>query len=126
MDIANKVYGYLSTQSSLTAKVSTRIYPNVATDISNDDDYVVFSIVSDVPEYTLDGNTQQSEKRLQISVWSKKYLTAHTIKAIIDGLIDNWTTVDRTIVNTKVINSVDRYEKETMLHGVISDYIIFC
>ena len=45
MDIANKVYGYLSTQSSLTAKVSTRIYPNVATDISNDDDYVVFSIV---------------------------------------------------------------------------------
>ena len=126
MDIADKVYGYLSTQSSLTAKVSTRIYPNVATDISNDDDYVVFSIVSDVPEYTLDGNTQQSEKRLQISVWSKKYLNAHTIKGIIDGLIDNWTTIDKTIVNTKVINSVDRYEKETMLHGIISDYIIFC
>ena len=126
MDIANKVYGYLSTQSSLTAKVSTRIYPNVATDISNDDDYVVFSIVSDVPEYTLDGNTQQSEKRLQISVWSKKYLNAHTIKAIIDGLVDNWATIDKTIVNTKVINSVDRYEKDTMLHGVISDYIIFC
>lgn len=126
MDIADKVYGYLSTQSILTAKVSTRIYPNVATDISNDDDYVIFSIVSDVPEYTLDGNTQQSEKRLQISVWSKKYLNAHTIKAIIDGLIDNWTMADKTIVNTKVINSVDRYEKETMLHGVISDYIIFC
>lgn len=125
MDIANKIYAYLSQSVLLTDKVSTRIYPNVA-ETGTAEPYVVYTIVSDVPEYTLDGNTQLSQKRVQISVWGTKYLTVHQVSKIIDDLMDDWHETDTTIGSTRKNNSVDRHEPTTKFHGVISDYMVFC
>lgn len=125
MDISNKIYAYLSQSVLLTDKVSTRIYPNVA-ETGTVEPYVVYTIVSDVPEYTLDGNTQLSQKRVQISVWGTKYLTVHQVSKIIDDLMDDWHETDTTIGSTTKNNSVDRYEPTTKFHGVISDYMVFC
>jgi len=125
VDISNKIYAYLSQSVLLTDKVSTRIYPNVA-ETGTVEPYVVYTIVSDVPEYTLDGNTQLSQKRVQISVWGTKYLTVHQVSKIIDDLMDDWHETDTTIGSTTKNNSVDRYEPTTKFHGVISDYMVFC
>jgi len=125
MDLATKIYPYLSASVLLTDKVSTRIFSNVA-ETGTVEPYIVFTVISDVPEYTLDGNTQLSEKRLQISIWSKKYLTVHEVSKIVDDLMDDWSETDKTIGSTTKNNSVDRYEPTTKLHGVINDYMVFC
>lgn len=127
MDLSTKIYPYLSSKTALTDIISNRIYPNVATNLSvSDQPYVVFTIISDVPEYSIDGNSGLSLKRLQISVWALKYIDVHSVDKIIEGLFDNWSSEDSDIGSVTKDNSVDRYEENTKLHGVISDYLVFC
>ena len=90
MFIGAKLYNFLSGNTAITAPpLSGRIYPVAAPD-NTQKPYLTFRVVSDLSEYTLDGNSGQGNKTIQISVIFEDYLQANGIAESVEQAIANW------------------------------------
>ncbi|MDR2192285.1 MAG: DUF3168 domain-containing protein [Endomicrobium sp.] len=102
MSLGVKLYNYLLQDEAITNLVSTRIYPLVAPDGAQKP-YLTFRIVSDLSEYTLDGNSKQGKKQIQISIIFEDYAQANAIGETIEEEMAKWPFSDADIqIITKV------------------------
>lgn len=100
--------------------VGNRVYPQAAPDTVVHP-YIVYFRVANTEENTLAtnggvGNLENT--RLQVDVWSDKYLEAQTIAGQVKAAMKGWATS-----NIKTLEQ-DDYEPDTKLHRVILEFSV--
>ena len=108
-------------QTLLAPLVSGRCYPLNAPDPVAKP-YIVYSVVSDVTENTLDGDSGMSNTRVQVDVYGKSYGEAK-------GLAGKAGTVKTAMAGAAFSNihlaSRDLYENDTQLYHVAMDFSVW-
>lgn len=106
-------------QSTLGALVSGRCYPLIAPDPVTAP-YIVFAVISDVPETTLEGAEVQSHKRIQVDAYAAGYGAAKTLNESIKAAMAGVTTF--TSVPTL---SQDMIDPDVQLYRVSTDFSVW-
>ena len=70
MTIESALYSYLSNKASITALVSTRIYPQVGPD-SADYPFITYNVISESHDHAMQGATGLANPSMQVDVWAE-------------------------------------------------------
>lgn len=86
--------------------------------------YVVFSVISDVPENTFDGTADEALRtaRLQVDSYARGYVDAQTLAEAVTQVIANLNSPDLSAWRE---TSRDLFDEEAQFHRVSADYIVF-
>jgi hypothetical protein len=127
MFIETALTTYLLAQTSITALVSTRIYPAMAKQTVTKP-YIIISRIDDPGTHTHDGPVAVGRARVQISAfaatWGSAQQIADAVEAVLDGLTGVIGGAGGITVNPIFYDDqVYIYEEETGLHHVAQDYI---
>ena len=90
MTIESALYSYLSTKASITALVSTRIYPEVAPD-SAAYPFITYNIFGESHDHAMQGATGLTNPTLQLDVWADTIADRVTISEAIRNALDGYT-----------------------------------
>ena len=125
MSIGVKLYNYLSGNTAVTSPpLSGRIYPIAAPD-NTQKPYLTFRVVSDFSGYTLDGNSGQGNKTIQISVIFENYLEANSIAEAVEQAIANWPAVEPDIQVITKKNHSELYDEIFQVKRIDLEYEVF-
>lgn len=123
MVVGEAILAALLADATVVGLVGSRIYPNLAPQ-GTPAPFVVFRVVSDVPDNTLTGSASSTivNSRVQIDAYAKRYLDAHQAADAVDVVLSAlaqvglsaWREVTR-----------DLYDNETGLHRVSADFSVF-
>lgn len=105
-------------QAVLAALVGGRCYPMVAPD-NTVRPYIIFLVVSNVPEVTLDGPVDTENRRIQIDVYDPTYSGVKTLELAIKAAM-----IAASFTNIPLV-SRETYESETKLYRISLDYSIW-
>lgn len=112
------VYGWLAATSAVTALVSTRIYAVVAPQNAARP-FLVYSLISAVPQNELDGVPGCANYRVQIDSYATTYAAS---KAIGNAARDTLESNDRAHL---ISEGAVGYESETELYRDSRDYSVW-
>jgi hypothetical protein len=86
--LGERVFTLLVNDAAVSAHIGSRIYPNVAPDVSSTLTYAVYLMVDDIPMRSFQGLTPQlTFARVQIDCYSKTYLDVHQLANEIDAVL---------------------------------------
>jgi hypothetical protein len=117
---------YLLANSGVQAALVDRIYPIVLPEAPA---YpaATYLTLSQVPDYTSDGNSNYCNYRVQIESFGNTYADAKNVYAAIFAALDSFsgTWPDGTIIgNIRLITSSDFYDSDSRIYRTRTDYII--
>jgi len=98
--------------------VSGRCYPLVAPDLTPTP-YIVYSVISNIPQTTLDGPTGTENRRVQFDVWGDTYGAVKALEVTVKS------TMAASVIRNLPLSTMDMYESETKLYRVTMDYSIW-
>jgi hypothetical protein len=113
----------LTASDAVTALVGDRIFPNMAPDgVSSP--RIVYSVVSDVPENSLDGEVGKRLRRLRLQVdcYAVRHDTAEQLAEAVDEVLGN---LDSPSLSGWRENSIDMYDDIAKLHRVLQEYTVW-
>ena len=115
-----QIFSKLTAATAVTALVATRIYPNKAPQGAGAP-RIVFLVVSDVPNNTLDGDvaSRQRQARLQVDCYAEKYLDAQALAEAVDSVLGNLSGPGLSGWRE---NSTDLWDEEAQLHRVLMEF----
>lgn len=114
-------YNTLKGDVAVAAIVGTKVYALVAP-LSAVAPYVVYQVITDVPEQTIGGPAGLDVTRVQISAYDEGYAASKALRATISTLFESYSgTWSTWIVNTHILNKTENYEREANLHRAIID-----
>ena len=116
MTFGEKLHKYLSENETVSNFVGDKIYPNKAPQTAVMP-YIVCCLVSDIPMYTLDGNSHLSTRKVQISIHNENYVQACHMDAAISQAMDKWNEFDAEIQAVTKTNGVDGHNEKTQFCG---------
>lgn len=124
MNVGAITYNILSNDATLTAIISTRIYPVKAPqgDVTK---CVVYNRVSTDSEFTKEDYHKYDVVTMQIASYAKQYGQVIAIAEAVRGaLVDsNGTTVGAVTVDRIFFeNQTDLYDDETQIYGIYQDF----
>lgn len=105
-------------QTALGALVSGRAYPVEAPEFC-ETPYIVYTVISNIPELSLDGPTGAENRRMQIDIWGGSYGAVKALEVAVKAAM-----AASLIVNVP-ISIMDGYEPETRLHRVMMEYSVW-
>lgn len=105
-------------QAVLSALVAGRCYPMTAPD-RTERPYIVYQVISNVPENTLDGADGTENRRVQVDVWGKSYGESKTLELLVKSAMEAASFINILMV------SRDSFESETQLYRVSIDYSVW-
>jgi hypothetical protein len=105
-------------QSVLGALVTGRCYPMIAPD-KTVKPYVVYQVISNVPEVTLDGVTDTENRRVQVDIYDRSYGAVKTLELAVKAAMEAATFINIPL------SSRETYETDTQLYRVSIDYSIW-
>lgn len=105
----------LTIQTALAALVAGRCFPLTAPDPVVKP-YVIYSVISDVTENSLDGDSGLSLKRVQVDIYSTTYGGVKTLAATVKS---SFTVA---IPQSIHLSSQDLYEPDTQLYRITMDF----
>jgi len=111
VQLGDLIYTRLTTDATLTARLSTRVYPDHLPQ-SPTYDAVAYQIVSWVPT---DSNTEISEVRIQLDCYASSYDLASSLAALVRKSLRYYRTTDGSgnrILNIYDANLRDAYEDD--------------
>jgi hypothetical protein len=115
--IEQSLYSALTNDSTVSALVSTRIYPVIAPQ-SAALPMIVYQRVSTVPVTSIDGDSGLDSVRMQVSCWAKTYAETKSLAAAV-----------RSAVMANLIgvtdSELDDYDAETRSFRVIIDFVVW-
>jgi len=100
-------------------------YPSVAPNNATEP-YIVYSIISNVPEDTKQGVSELDIIRVQVDIYADEYEDAHTLALSVRSAMDRrHGTIRGNIINTIIFDGEsDMQESEAELYRVTQDYFI--
>lgn len=122
MLLGDMVYTRLTTDATLTATLSTRVYPSHLPQ-SPTLPAVTYAIVSRVPT---ESNTQIFETRVQFDCWATTYDAAHALANLVQKSLRFYRKTDGSgnrILSIYDANQGDAYDDEQEIWRVIVDVI---
>lgn len=102
----------------LSTLVSNRCYAVVA-DGTPTRPYIVFQVITNVPNVLLDGPGGLERRRMQIDVWADNYKSQKAIEALV------FSTMEGATFSNIPLMSQDSYEPETKLFRSIMEFSIW-
>ncbi len=119
---AEKVRTELVAASAVTALVGERIYPGKAPQGAAAP-YVVVTTISDVPESSFTGTTDEElrDARVQVDSYAAGYLDAHAVAKAVKDVVGNLKRPDLCGV---YLTARDLYDDETELRRVSADFSV--
>ncbi len=115
MTIESALYSYLSTKASITALVSTRIYPQVAPD-SGDYPFITYNVISESHDHAMQGATGLANPSLQVDVWAEtiadRVAVSESLRNALDGFTGNMGTENLSIRNCFLQNRANFNEND--------------
>ncbi|MDR2426214.1 MAG: DUF3168 domain-containing protein [Endomicrobium sp.] len=124
MSLGIKLYNYLLQDMEITDLVSNRIYPLAAPGEAQKP-YLAFRIVSDSSEYTLEGDSIQGRKQIQISVVFEDYAQANNIAVVLEQEMSKWTASETDIRIITKTGYAEIYEETTEIKRINLDFEVF-
>jgi hypothetical protein len=124
--VIEKVRAKLVANATVTALVGTdpgsRIYPQVAPQATAPP-YLVLTVVSDVPETSMDGEDEETLcfARLQVDAYGKSYLSADTLAKAVRKVIAGLKAPDLSATR---LGRRDLHDDETQLERVSQDFSV--
>lgn len=125
MTLMEQVQEKLVASPAVTALVATRIYPSVAPQ-GMASPRVVVTVVSDVPESTLNSAAEDELKtaRVQVDCYAKQYLDAHAVATAVMAVLGNLARPAPELSAWLESGPLDFYDDSSGLHRVSSDYTV--
>ena len=121
MSLESELYTWLKTNVML---VGNRVYAVVAPqDVISP--YLVFTRISDVPDYTLEGASGLSVCRVQFTAVSGTYGSARAVIAQLGTVLSGFRGVMGGLSVSSVFKELetDSYDPEALLYQSIADYM---
>lgn len=92
-----------------------------------------YQVISDVPDYTLDGGQGMNQKRIQVDTWSggassASYMDAKNAQAAIRAALETFRgqLPDGTwVAGILVANAKDEYEQDARAYRTTTDFMVF-
>lgn len=114
-----KIYTLLSSDPSIAAIVSTRVYPVwLPQDVTLP--AICYSRVSGGQVNSLTGYSGLENPRIQIDVWGEAYSTVQTLAALVHAAMDGATTFGALLES-----DLDFYEDDTLIYRVSMDFSVW-
>ncbi len=119
------IYNLLRTDSDITNLVSSRIYPQIASQ-GADFPFIVYLLVDVDPSDTKSGVSTLDQSRYDIVVASKTYSEVSTITELVRNRLDRYRgTVESVVIDSIQFQSVDAdNDPATETYVTSSEYII--
>lgn len=119
------IYNLLRTDSDITNLVSSRIYPQIASQ-GADFPFIVYLLVDVDPSDTKSGVSTLDQSRYDIVVASKTYSEVSTITELVRNRLDRYSgTVESVVIDSIQFQSVDAdNDPATETYVTSSEYII--
>lgn len=125
MTIETSIVSLLSTDSTLTALVASRIYPLL---LSEDTKLpaVTYQVISTVTDYSNDGATGLTMTRLQTDAWANSYAQCKAASDAIRHALGAFTGIVSGVYIANVIrdNVTDYFDSASRLYRVQTDWKI--
>ncbi len=125
MTINNAIFSRLTGFAGLSALVSARIYPvNAPQDASMP--YVTYQRISNFKIGLLGTDTDISEPRYQIDVYSASYVSCRDVADQVVLAMQRWQGIEAgvTVLDTTIENDSDLYDNELLTYNSSVDVII--
>lgn len=116
MSLASDIRTALSANAALTAKVGTRIRPQMA-DENDASPYVVFEESGADPANGLDGHHHRTLARVQISAWAETFQAALEVSDEIRNAMQTANT-NQTLKNTWEDRRDESFDLATRTYGI--------
>jgi len=125
MSAGKVIYTLLSTNSPVTAVVSTRIFPDRASQ-GAPNPCIIYQDISNAPTDTKDGVSTLDVRRFQIDVYSETRAEAETVNGLIRTALDRQSGTIAGINVDKVIydSESDFFDDIAQSYRVMSEYRI--
>jgi len=119
------IYNLLRTDSDITNLVSSRIYPQIASQ-GADFPFIVYLLVDVDPSDTKSGVSTLDQSRYDIVVASKTYSEVSTITELVRNRLDRYSgTIESVVIDSIQFQSVDAdNDPATETYVTSSEYII--
>ena len=119
------IYNLLRTDDDITSWVSSRIYPQIASQ-GADCPFIVYLLVDVDPSDTKSGVSTLDQSRYDIVVASKTYSEVSTITELVRNRLDRYSgTVESVVIDSIQFQSVDAdNDPATETYVTSSEYII--
>jgi hypothetical protein len=124
MPIGVKLYSYLLQNPAITDLVSNRIFPLSAPQNSQQP-YLTFRVVSDFSQYTLDGDTGEGRKQIQINVIFEDYTQANDISEVIKEEMLKWPQSEPDIQIITKTGYAEVYDENSKNKRIDLDFEVF-
>jgi len=105
-------------KTALGTLVSSRCFALVAPDLTPTP-YIIYSVVSNIPQVSLDGPTGTENRRVQVDVWGGSYGEVKALEVTVKS------TMAASSIRNVPLSTMDMYESETKLYRVTMDYSIW-
>lgn len=125
-DIEEAVYKVLTASATLTALVSTRIYPfMLPQEIVLP--AIVFFRTSGLRTHVMGGDLDLIESRVQVSIWAGSLLATRTISDAVRTLLQRWRgNYDNLAIHDSLLDSeYDDYNDDVEGYECVHEYRIF-
>lgn len=121
---------FLLADTGLTALIGNRIYSSIAPEDVTDP-YLVINDVSNFARFDMNSEDGQDEERIQIDIYSQKYITCININSIIRSLLNrkhqydigNYYIYSSNLENIVEFNEKDSDGTENIWERISVDYM---
>jgi hypothetical protein len=137
MTFEEKLYKYLSNDTKIQGLVGDRIY-HLQAPQEMAVPYIVYQIISSMPQSSISGTKQTENKRVQISVWAESDIEAANIAETIEGVMClkvvnpkklsselSHELCSFDVEQASKLNEIDRKDADTGLIGKQIDFEIY-
>ncbi len=116
MTIESALYSYLSTKTTVTDEVSTRIYPQTAPN-GTAYPFITFSVISETNDHSMTGATGLANPIIQVDIWSATIASrvsgSEAIRNALDGFTGDMGTENLNIRSCFLSNRSNFEESDT-------------
>jgi hypothetical protein len=117
----------LLADTTVSSLISTRLYAVVLPE-SIEGTCISYRTISDVPNYTLQGQRIGSKTRVEYNAWSLRYLDAKSLSAAIQSSLEGFSgllgSTDVQFIEAGGVNT-DGYDQDSRLYRVQQDFLIY-
>lgn len=125
-ELEEALFAYLSTYGSLTALVSTRIYPLILPQ-SPTYPVITYQRIDGPREHGLTAEHEMAHPRIQVDSWGKTYASVKAVATEAREALERWAdeSSNPVVLDSFLDNDEDSYEPDTGLHRIRQDWIIW-
>lgn len=119
--LGESLFAALTADAAVAALVEARVFPNKAPQDAAAP-FVVYQLISEVPENILRGGSSLSSSRLQVDSYGVTYLEAHAVAAAVAAVFEAFSSPS---LSAWRLSTRDLFDDEAQLHRVWADFSVW-